>query len=44
MSNGNWGRFVNSEKTEGIMVGVVASFFLFFPVFWYLSMIIAPLS
>ena len=35
---------MNTKKTEGIIVGVIASIFLFFPVFYYLSMIITPLS
>jgi hypothetical protein len=43
MLKGNRGRFLDSEKTKGILVGVVASFLLFFPVLLYLSMVMAPL-
>jgi hypothetical protein len=32
----------DAEKSKGIMVGVIALFFLLFPVFWYLSMVMAP--
>jgi len=40
---GTRGRFVNSEKTKGISVGVIASIFLFFKVFYYLGPVISPL-
>jgi hypothetical protein len=43
MLNRNWGKFVNTEKTKGIIVGVIASIFLFFPVFYYLGTVISPL-
>jgi hypothetical protein len=34
---------MNTAKTKGIIVGVIASIFLFFPVFHYLGTVISPL-
>jgi hypothetical protein len=33
---------VDAKRVAGIIVGVIASGFLFLPVFWYLDMVITP--